>query len=151
MNDKNEAGKELLLLLLGMLMCGVGLYLFFTSVHVYTSFGSMFGSWGLFGGRGVSGGLVLIPLIIGIMAWIIFPDNFAGKFICILGTLFIILGIISSMNFVWSGGSLYSVIIILILIFGGAALALRVIFMPSINKKQKSKEKIDEISKKLEL
>ncbi len=149
MND-NSAGKELLLLFIGLLMCGVGLYLFFSNVHVYTSFSSMYGGWGLNGGRGVSGGIVLIPLILGIVVWVIFPKSFAGKFICILGTLFIVIGIISSMRFSWSGGSLFNVIMILILIFGGGALALRVLFMPNI-RNTKTKDKINQINDKLDL
>lgn len=77
-------------------------------------------------------------------------DNSAGKFICILGTLFIVIGIISSMRFSWSGGSLFNVIMILILIFGGGALALRVLFMPNI-RNTKTKDKINQINDKLDL
>ena len=101
MDDSKSAGKQLLLLLLGMLLCGAGLYLFAKHVQVSSygdGFGSMYGRFGAFGGNGIPGGLVVVPLILGIMIWVIFPQNFAGKFITILGTLFIIVGVLSSIK-----------------------------------------------------
>lgn len=149
MSERNEAGKQLLLLLLGILMCGAGLYIFSKSIMVSAPrFGNMYSTWGIFGSRGIPGGMVVIPLIIGIIVWVIFPKSFAGKLISMLGTLFIILGIISSVELRYTGTSLYEFIIMLVLIFGGGALALRILFMPDPDNSTPKKSKIDKINEK---
>lgn len=153
MDERNSAGKQLLLLLLGILMCGSGLFLFAKHVTVGTygdGFNSMYGRYGLFGGRGVPGGLVLVPLIIGIVVWVIFPRSFAGKLITMLGTLFIIFGVISAIRLEFPKTSLYELVLMLILIFGGGALALRILFMPDMGSgKPKRRSKIDDINDRL--
>ena len=128
-----------------------GLYLFSQQISVEAfTFGSMYGRWGLFGGRGVPGGMIVIPLIIAIMVWVIFPKSFAGKLITILGGLFIVLGVISSVNLTYRRSSLYELILMLVLIFGGGALALRILFMPDIDvEKDSKKSKLDDLNDKL--
>ena len=149
MSERNEAGKQLLLLLLGILMCGAGLYLFSKNVMVSAPrFGNMYSSWGIFGSRGIPGGMVVIPLIIGIVVWVIFPKSFAGKLISMLGTLFIILGVVSSVELDYRRTSLYEFILMLILIFGGGALALGVLFMLFPDNSTPKKSKIDKINEK---
>lgn len=149
-SEKNSAGKQLLLLLLGILMCCGGLYLFSNRVTVETvRFNNMYSSWGIFGTHGIPGGMVIIPLIIGVVIWVIFPRSFAGKLITILGALFIILGVISSIELRFQKSSLYELVLILVLIFGGGALALRILFMPDLgDDSKKKKNKIDEINDK---
>ena len=147
MDERDSAGKQLLLLLLGILMCGSGLFLF--SKHIMVSaprFGNMYSSWGIFGSRGIPGGMVVIPLFIGIVVWVIFPRSFAGKLISMLGTLFIILGVISSVELNYQKTSLFEFILMLILIFGGGALALRILFMPDAGQTKNKKGKIDQIN-----
>ena len=150
MDDKNSAGKELLLLLFGILMCGSGLFMFAKHVTVSTygeGFNSMYSRYGLFGGRGVPGGLVLVPLIIGIVVWVVFPRSFAGKLITMLGTLFIIFGVISAIRLEFPKTSLYELVLMMILIFAGGALALRVLFMPDMGSDRAvKKSKIDKIN-----
>ncbi len=152
MDERNSAGKQLLLLLLGMLMCGSGLYIFAKHVTVSTygsGFNGMYSRFGLFGGNGVPGGLVLVPLIIGIVVWVIFPKSFAGKFITMLGTLFIIFGVISAIKLEFPRTNLYELLIMLILIFGGGALALRILFMPDAGSSKAKRTKIDDLNDKL--
>lgn len=151
MSEKNSAGKQLLLLLLGILMCCGGLYLFSKQVSVETvRFSNMYGSWGLFGSKGIPGGMVVVPMIIGIVLWVIFPKSFVGKLVTILGGLFIILGVISSIELRFIRASLYELILMLVLIFGGGALMLRILFIPDLGEDSKSKKnKFDEINDKL--
>lgn len=151
MSERNSAGKQLLLLLLGILMCCGGLYLFSKQVSVETvRFGNMYGSWGLFGSKGIPGGMVVVPMIIGIVLWVIFPKSFVGKLVTILGGLFIILGVISSIELRFVRASLYELILMLVLIFGGGALMLRILFMPDLGDDSKGKKnKFDEINDKL--
>jgi cytochrome c biogenesis factor len=84
-----------------------------------------------------------------VVIWVIFPRSFAGKLITILGALFIILGVISSIELRFQKSSLYELVLILVLIFGGGALALRILFMPDLgDDSKKKKNKIDEINDK---
>lgn len=151
MNEKNSAGKQLMLLFLGIVMCCGGLFLFSKQIDVEAfTFTNVFGRWGLFGGRGVPGGMIVIPLIIGLIVWVIFPKSFAGKLITILGGLFIILGVIASVNLTYRRSSLFEFILMLVLIFGGGALALRILFMPDVDDEKASKRsKIDKLNDKL--
>lgn len=136
MDEKNSAGKQLILLLVGIAMCAAGLYLFAKQVSV-TPFSGGFGYFGMFGKHDVPGGLVVMPLIIGIALWVILPNSFLGKLVTSLGTLFIVIGVVSSLNLFWKETSLYELILILVLIFGGGALALRILLMPSgVDKKK---------------
>ena len=153
MNSGNSAGKQLLLLLVGILMCGGGLFLFAQHVRVISPMRltGFYGNWGLFGGRGLSGGMILIPLIIGIVIWVMFPDNFAGKLVTMLAVLIIVFGIISTIELRLDTISLYELVIMLILIFGGGALALRILFVPDLGGKKSKRTKFDDINDKLEL
>lgn len=149
MDERKSAGKQLLLLLLGMLLCGAGIYMFLQYIVVEPPrFGHMFGNWGLFGGRGIPGGMVVVPLIIGVIIWVVLPDNFLGKFISIIGMIVIILGVVSSVELRWKGTSGYEFILVLVMIFGGGALALRILFTPNVAGNTK-KDKIDEINKNI--
>lgn len=130
MNEKNSAGKQLILLLVGIVMCAAGLFLFSRQVSV-TPFSGGFSYFGMFGDRKLPGGMIVMPLIIGIALWIILPKSFIGKIVTGLGALFIVLGVVSSLNLVYERTSLYELILMLVLIFGGAALALRILLMPS--------------------
>lgn len=153
MNNGNSAGKQLLLLLVGILMCGGGLFLFAQHVRVISPMrlSGFYGNWGLFGGRGLSGGMILIPLILGIVIWVMFPDNFAGKLVTMLAVLIIVFGIISTIELRLDPISLYELVIMLILIFGGGALALRILFVPDLGGKKSKRTKFDDINDKLEL
>lgn len=151
MYGRNSAGKQLLLLLLGILMCGGGLFLFSNKVIVGTPvLNNFYGNWGLFGGRGVSGGMIIIPLIIGIVVWVMFPRSFAGKLITMLGVLFIVLGIISTIKLTMQNITLYELVLMLVLIFGGGALALRILFVPDLGDEKRKRNKFDDINDKLD-
>lgn len=148
MNEKNSAGKELLLLLMGIGMCVGGIYLLFQQVTVESfTFSQGIGYWGVFGNdKTIPSGLIVIPLIIGIMLWIILPRTFIGKLFTGLGALIIILGIISSVHLRFRRASLFEFVMMLILIFGGAALSFRIMLAPSstdgVNiKEEKKKDK----------
>jgi len=76
--------------------------------------------------------------------------NSAGKLVTILGALFIVFGVISSVELRWIPSTLYEMVLMLVLIFGGGALALRILFIPDLGKDKPSKKnKIDEINDKL--
>ena len=131
MNSNSSLGKDLILLLIGIGMCAGGLFLFANNVTVSSFSMTRVGYWGALGGRTLPGGLVVLPLILGIILWIVLPKAFIGKIITILGGLFIILGVMSSVKLTFNSSSLFDYILMLILIFGGGALALRKLLVSS--------------------
>lgn len=152
MNGGNSAGKQLLLLLIGILMCGAGLYMFSSQIDVVvpSGFGRMYTTWGPFSGRGgIPTGATLIPLILGIVLWVIFPRNFIGKLVTMLGSLFIIFGVILSVDFIYRKSNFADLMIMIILIFGGGALALRMLFTPDLGDENRKRNKFDDINDKL--
>lgn len=118
MEKKNH---DLLYFLIGIIMLGVGIYLFSSKVVVSTGFGFMFGS------SRINGGLVVVPLIVGIVWWFINPKSIVAKIITALGGVMIVASVIMNTRFFFYD-NLYNYIIMLVLMCGGAGLILRVLF-----------------------
>lgn len=105
------------------LMCG-GFYLLLNSVVVSASFGlgtRLFGA----GGYGITGGIVLIPLAIGIA--MIFHDakSALGWLLSVGAFACLVFGVIASVNMSLRTMSAFELIGILALAFGGLGLFLR--------------------------
>lgn len=108
--------------LVGIIMLGAGLYWLMSSVTVTTGF------YSFRIGPINAGGLVVVPFIVGI-CWIFTnPDSFAAKIVAVLGIVIILASIIAETRFIFQSRSLYEYIIMLVFIFGGGALTLRVLF-----------------------
>ena len=149
MDERNEAGKELLLLILGFGMCIGGLYLFFANLTVrnFTLFSSGVKMFGLFSGDGLPGGMVFIPLVLGIMIWIMLPKMYVGQLITGAGVLIIILSVIESLKVEFKPKNGFEFTLMLVLIFGGLALMLRVLLLPKIFTGSSKMSKKDEVEK----
>lgn len=115
--------------LLGMFLAGlamliVGLFIFSQKVLVHTAF---FSTGIRLGHFHVNSGLVIIPLIAGIVWIFVAPKNIGGKILSAIGVLIIIVSVIMSTTIHLVTMSLFDWILILVLIFGGAGLVLRVL------------------------
>lgn len=119
-----KSGNELLQFLGGLAMLTVGLFIFSQKVMVYSSFFG--GSWG-FGGFYMSNGIIIIPLIIGIVWMFASGGSFGSKILTGAGVLLIIAAVILSTNIRLVHVSLFEWILILVLIFGGAGLVARIL------------------------
>lgn len=105
------------------LMCG-GFYLLLNSVVVSSSFGLGMRLFGV-GGYGITGGIVLIPLVIGI-AMIFFNARSAlGWLLAICAFAALVFGVIASVNMSLRTMSAFELLCILALAFGGLGLFLR--------------------------
>jgi uncharacterized protein len=109
---------------LGLVLMIAGGYTFLRAVHVWSGFG-----WGgalfAYGGFGVSGGTLLIPLLIGI-AMIFYNANGVLGWVVMAGSLLALgIGIVSSIHFTLAGMSLFDLILILGLFMAGLGLFLR--------------------------
>jgi hypothetical protein len=105
------------------LMCG-GFYLLLNSVVVSSSFGLGTRLFGV-GGYGITGGIVLIPLVIGI-AMIFYNARSAFGWLLAIGAFAaLVFGVIASVNMSLRTMSAFELICILVLAFGGLGLFLR--------------------------
>ena len=94
-------------------------------VIVSSSFWSSFGGLSIWGAR-VSSGMVVIPLIIGIV-WMFMTDSFASKVFSALAGLLIVIAVILSTNIHLTSMTLFDWLLILVLIFGGLGFVGRVL------------------------
>ena len=123
---KNNAGRDLLMLLLGIGMFGSGLVIFFLNVKVTSGYGRNL--WGLTGGFDVTG-VMFIPIILGIILWIMFSKSIWPKILTWVGVISMVLAIISDLRITFPLDSAFSVFMYIILIFGGGALTLKKLYI----------------------
>lgn len=118
----NRKRNPLAQFLIGLVMLAAGLYWFISNVTVSTHFGLSL--WGFHFGAG----LIVVPFVAGII-WLFFNvDSMGAKLLTVLGVVMILASIISNIRFVFRATSLYVYLIMLVLIFGGAALVGQVLF-----------------------
>ncbi len=123
-NKRNR--NDLLSFFIGILMFGGGLFLIFQNAQVRSSWGSGYfyhiGSWG------IPNGLIMLPVIIGIVMLFLMDRKIFGWIVTILGIIFILLTIIMSVRIVWRTTSVYVFIIMFGLAAAGGGLMLRALF-----------------------
>lgn len=121
-----RAGSELLQFLAGLAMLAAGLFIFSQKVMVT----SYFFSGGMqVGNIDVRNGLIIIPFIIGIVWMFATGGSFASKVMTSLSVLIIILAVILTTNIRLVQITLYDWVLILVLIFGGAGLLIRILLL----------------------
>lgn len=116
---------ELMTFVAGIVMLVAGLFILSQKVIVSSSFFSSFGGLSIWGAR-VSSGMVVIPLIIGIV-WMFMTDSFASKVFSALAGLLIVIAVILSTNIHLTSMTLFDWLVILVLIFGGLGFVGRVL------------------------
>jgi hypothetical protein len=108
--------------LLGVAMTIGGGYLLLNSLRVVNGF---WGSLYAFGGFHLTGGMILIPFIIGV--GILFYDarKWYGWLLAGGSLLALILGAVASVRFSFADMSAFDLIVVLVLLFGGIGLVFR--------------------------
>jgi hypothetical protein len=108
--------------LLGVAMTIGGGYLLLNALRVLNGFGGGLYAIGTFN---VTGGMILVPFIIGV--GIIFYDatRWYGWFLAGGALLALIIGAIASVRFSFEGMTAFDLIVILVLLFGGLGLVMR--------------------------
>ena len=127
-DNKNEP-QNTLEFYIGILLMGAGLFFLLNKTIVSSGFSNWrFGGFGGFGGFYVSSGIVIVPLIIGII-WLFYnPKSILAKLITILGGIFIVASIIMSLRISFTTTTMFDYVIMIILIASGAGLLLRSFF-----------------------
>lgn len=134
-----KAKNELLQFLAGLAMLVVGLFIFSQKVMVSSGF------WGYgfrIGGFHMSNGLIMVPLIIGIVWMFATEGSFPSKVLTVIGVLLIIAAIIMTTTISLVHMTLYEWVLILVLIFGGAGLLARILF--ATRREEKEAKSIEE-------
>ena len=113
---------------LGFVMMCAGFYMLLSSVTVRTSFGFRHSLFTIpaFGGQfGVTGGMILVPFVLGIGLIFYNRESLAGWLLSIGSAAAFIIGVIASVNFTVRGLTAFELITMLVLGFGGLGLFLR--------------------------
>jgi len=108
---------------LGLIMLIAGVYLLLNNIHVGSTGG--FGGFGhslSYGGRAITSGFVMIPFIFGIGMIFYNSKNYFGWFLALASIIMLIAGVITNMHFRFNNLSVFELIIIFVLFFGGAGL-----------------------------
>lgn len=109
--------------LLGLVMMCSGFYLLLSSVIVSSTFGLGSRLFGI-GGFGVTGGIILVPLVIGIGMIFYNARSYLGWLIAIASFFTMVFGVISSVSLDLRTMSAFYLITVLVLAFGGLGLFL---------------------------
>ncbi|MBR1739901.1 MAG: hypothetical protein IJ737_06375 [Ruminococcus sp.] len=127
MDDSDR--NDLLEFFIGILLLGGGIYWVLNSFEVYSTWG--YGYYSFFGtGLRVTGGVMLIPLLVGI-GLIFFLDGkkrIIGYTVASLGILVILISLLSSVHFHAKPASLYIYVLMFGMIAAGAGLLIRALF-----------------------
>ncbi|SHJ72010.1 hypothetical protein SAMN02745163_02419 [Clostridium cavendishii DSM 21758] len=118
--DDYDEGPSFSSFFIGLIMFCVGCYLIFQNTTIYTSFnlGGMLGFNPPFG-------LVLLPLLIGIIILFYKDTSFLGWFLIIFGVISILLGILFGLRISFRPVSLYYTILMYGLTAAGMGVTLR--------------------------
>lgn len=127
MKDKKEeliSQNEMGQFVIGIILLAVGLFMLSMRVRVYSGWFAGF----TIGSFRVASGVVTIPLIIGIIWYVINPKSLLPKLLCALGGLIIVVSIIMSVSINWVQSTLFEYLLIFTLSAVGLGLILKTVF-----------------------
>lgn len=124
--ERNKEINDLRNFFIGLLMFGAGLFMILQNARVSSSWG--YGSFYHIGSWGVPNGMIMLPLLIGIVMLFMMEKKLFGWIVSVLGVIFILLTIIMSVRLTWISTSAYTFIIMFGLVAAGGGLMMRVLF-----------------------
>lgn len=122
MNTNKRENNDVVAFFAGLAMTIAGGYLFMQNVEVYAS--SLFSF--RIGGRNMDG-LIFVPLIASII-FLFYKYCLVSKICCGISLVIIIANVIMNVHMYWRSTSLFSTIMIFVLLFGGIGLLAKVLF-----------------------
>lgn len=120
---KVERGEPIIFFV-GLIVLFGGIFLVFKNTMTYSGFG--YGN--IFGGWQPPAGLIIIPLLIGVIVLIATDKTVLGWLLIAIGILIILLGVLMSLKFSWRGVSLFDTIMMFGLVAVGAGLMLKGVY-----------------------
>lgn len=125
MSEKNsKKASDYIEFYMGIVLIVSGIFFLLSKAVVH----SCFGAWSI-AGMNISSGLVIIPLMIGIIWLVNNPKSILARLITIAGSIFIIASIIINIRISFTTTSMVDYIIMMLLIAGGIGLILKASFM----------------------
>lgn len=124
---KKRKDNDLLTFFAGLAMLVAGLYWFTARVSVSSGF---FGGTIALGSINVNSGLIVVPFIACVVWMFVKPESFWAKVFTVMSVILIIAAVIMSTRLHFHATSLYEYLLMLVFIFGGGALVLKVINNP---------------------
>ena len=127
MNNKEKLVKqnEMREFVIGIILLSVGLFMLSMRVRVYSGWFAGF----TIGSFHVASGVVTIPLIIGIVWYVMNTKSVLAKWLCILGSIIIVVSIIMSIQINWVSSTLFEYLLIFILSAVGLGLILKTVLV----------------------
>ena len=122
-SEKKSPASDLLQFFIGLVLLGVGLFWVFQTATVSTSFGPL-----NLGSFVIPNGVVVIPLLIGIVMLFFSEKKIFGWIVTVIGVLIILLTIITSVNIYFARTTLFSYILMFGFIAAGIGLLLKTLF-----------------------
>ena len=126
MDRKKKKNKnDLLTFFAGLLMFAGGVFMILQNVIVRTSLGTSFyhiGSWN------VPNGLIMLPVLIGIVMLFVMDRKIFGWIVFGLGILFILLTVIMSVSISWKTSNAYVFLLMFGLAAAGGGMLMKVLF-----------------------
>lgn len=122
--DNKKKASDYIEFYMGILLIVSGLFFLLSKAVVRSGFVGF-----SLGGLNVSTGLVVIPLMVGIVWLVNNPKSILARLITIAGSIFIVASIIINIRITFTTTSLFDYLIMMLLIAGGLGLLLKAIFM----------------------
>lgn len=124
MSENNKKASDFIEFYMGILLIVAGLFFLLSKAIVHSGF------YGFsIGGLNISTGIVVIPLMIGIIWLVNSPKSILARLITIIGAIFIVGSIIINIRISFTTTSMLDYIIMMLLISGGIGLILKASFM----------------------
>ena len=124
MADKEKKASDFIEFYMGILLIVAGLFFLLSKAVVRSGF------YGFsLGGLSISSGLVVIPLMLGIIWLVNNPKSILARLITIAGSIFIVGSIIINIRITFTTTSMFDYLIMMLLIAGGLGLMIKACFM----------------------
>ena len=124
---KEDAGTRLAKFFIGLVLLAVGLFMIFQNTTVSSSWG-MGGYFYHIGGFGISNGMIMLPIIVGIGMLFFMKKRIYGWIVLAIGIAFVLFTIFATTHIHWRTTSAYVFVIMFGMTAAGAGLVLREIF-----------------------
>ena len=125
MSEKNnKKASDYIEFYMGIVLIVSGIFFLLSKAVVHSGFGA----WSI-AGMNVSSGLVIIPLMIGIIWLVNNPKSIIARLITIAGSILIIASIIMNIRITFTTTSMFDYVVMMLLMAGGIGLVLKSIFM----------------------
>ena len=123
MSENKRKPTDTLEFYVGLMLLVGGLFFILSKTIV----SSGFYAWRI-GGFNISSGLIIVPLLVGII-WLFYnPKSILAKIVSILGAIFIIASIIMGIHISFTTTTLFDFVVMIVLMGAGAGLLLRTFF-----------------------